>query len=56
MSRCIFCNSELTTENIVISLNGWVYCKECGQPIFDINIQDEDHWIKKNIDKIEKVD
>lgn len=54
MGKCMHCNSELNLEDVVVSSNGWVYCKKCKSPYCDLLIQDKDHWIKSNLDKVEQ--
>ena len=49
MSKCIFCGKELTEKDIVVSTNGWAYCKKCKKPLCDTTIQDDTHWIKKGL-------
>ena len=54
--QCYWCKKELTTDDIVISNNGWAYCKKCKKPMCDVTIQDPDHFVKKNEKKIEHDD
>ena len=50
--KCKWCGEDLTTEDLYISADGWAYCCKCSQPLCDVSIQDKDHFIKINIDKI----
>lgn len=53
---CYWCKKELTTDDIVISNNGWAYCKKCKKPMFDMTIQAPDNFVLKNEKKIEHDD
>lgn len=50
--KCKWCGEDLTTEDLYISADGWAYCCKCSQPLCDVSIQDKDHFIKINLDKI----
>lgn len=50
--KCKWCGENLTTEDLYISSNGWVYCCKCSKPLCDVSIQDKNHFIKINLEKI----
>ena len=47
LTKCIFCNNDLTVKDVVLSSNGFVYCKKCKHPILNSFIQEENQWSKK---------
>lgn len=51
--QCYNCGKKLTINDIVISSSGWAYCKKCKRILYDVTIQDPDHFLKKNEKKIE---
>lgn len=54
--KCPFCHKELGVKDIIISSNVWAYCKKCKSAILNTAIQDEEHFIKRNWEQIEKCD
>ena len=58
LTKCIFCNNDLTVKDVVLSSNGFVYCKKCKQPVLNALIQHENHWSKKynNLKKANAID
>lgn len=56
MIKCFWCESELKVDDVIISSNKWAYCKNCKKPILDMLIQPEEHFLKRNEDKIEHDD
>lgn len=45
MSKCIFCDKEYRQDKAKVGSDCFVHCPNCGMPLFDITIQDKDHWI-----------
>lgn len=54
--KCLFCHKELGVKDIIISSNGFAYCKKCKHPMLDMTIQSEDHFFKRNESQIEHAD
>lgn len=44
-AKCIFCKQEFDREEVLIGADGFAYCPMCNHPMFDISIQDKDHWV-----------
>lgn len=44
--KCIWCGSTAKYEDYYIQ-NNWVYCPNCKTALFDVGLQDKDHWSKK---------
>lgn len=42
--KCWQCDGVFAQKEIIIK-NDWAYCPLCGDCLFDIRIQGEDHWI-----------
>ena len=51
--KCMWCKSNLTTDNIIISDNAWAYCKKCKRPMLDMLIQPPEHFLKQHEKEIE---
>lgn len=57
LTKCIFCNNDLTAKDVVLSSNGFIYCKKCKQPVLNALIQDENHWSRNdNLEKANAID
>lgn len=54
--ECYWCKSDLTVNDIVISNNGWAYCKKCKKPMLDMHIQPEENFLKRHESEIEHAD
>ena len=50
--KCKWCNEELTVDDIYINNTGFAYCCKCDMPLCDVMIQDKNHFIVKNFEKI----
>lgn len=50
--KCKWCNEELTVDDIYINNTGFAYCCKCDMPLCDVMIQDKNHFIIKNFEKI----
>ena len=44
-TKCFFCNRKFEQSKVIIGFEGFTHCPLCGAPLFDIYIQDPDHWI-----------
>lgn len=54
--NCYWCKNDLTVDDIVISNNGWAYCKKCKKPMLDMLIQTEENFLKRHENEIEHAD
>lgn len=45
MSKCMWCDNEYRQDRAKVGFDNFVHCPICGMPLFDISIQDTDHWI-----------
>lgn len=43
--KCYVCGAVLPCEDYVIH-SDWVQCPRCKEPLFDITIQEDNHWAK----------
>ena len=50
--KCKWCGEDLEFDDIFISKEGWAYCCKCETVLCDLTIQDKNHFLLKNIDKI----
>lgn len=45
MTKCFFCNRQFREYKARVWHDGFIHCPLCGAPLFDVRVQDADHWI-----------
>ena len=52
--KCFWCYRVFDEKDAYVGFDSFIHCPKCGQPLFDVTIQDYSHWIWKHLSEKEK--